>query len=70
MAQSSSADAVFGARLQSERERLGYTQQEMAGLLGVKLQTYQQWEYARRVPNEFVRETIRKVIATLKPREN
>ena len=34
----------LGERLQSERERLGYTQEQIASLLGVPLDQYQRYE--------------------------
>ena len=43
----------FGERLRSERERLGYTELQIAQLLGVPLQTYQKYEEGQEDPGIF-----------------
>lgn len=45
----------FGERLRSERERLGYTELQIAQLLGVPLQTYQKYEEGQEDPGIFRR---------------
>lgn len=43
----------IGARLQAERERLGYTEQQIASLLGVPLDQYQRYESGELDPGVF-----------------
>ncbi len=43
----------LGERLQSERERLGYTQEQIASLLGVPLDQYQRYETGESDPGLF-----------------
>ena len=43
----------FGERPRSERERLGYTELQIAQLLGVPLQTYQKYEEGQEDPGIF-----------------
>ena len=43
----------FGERLRTERERLGYTELQIAQLLGVPLQTYQKYEEGQEDPGIF-----------------
>lgn len=43
----------LGERLQSERERLGYTQEQIASLLGVPLDQYQRYEIGESDPGLF-----------------
>ena len=43
----------FGEGLRSERERLGYTELQIAQLLGVPLQTYQKYEEGQEDPGIF-----------------
>ena len=43
----------FGERLRTERERLGYTELQIAQLLGVPLQTYQKYEEGQQDPGIF-----------------
>ena len=43
----------FGERLRAERERLGYTELQIAQLLGVPLQTYQKYEEGQEDPGIF-----------------
>ena len=40
----------FGERLRTERERLGYTELQIAQLLGVPFQTYQKYEEGQEDP--------------------
>lgn len=42
------------------RATLGMTQEIMAKFLGVKLKTYQSWEYGNRVPLPIYQDGIRK----------
>ena len=43
----------FGERLRTDRERLGYTEFQIAQLLGVPLQTYQKYEEGQEDPGIF-----------------
>lgn len=43
----------IGARLQAERERLGYTQEQITSLLGVPLEQYQRYETGEGDPGVF-----------------
>ncbi|HIU84158.1 MAG TPA: helix-turn-helix transcriptional regulator [Candidatus Aphodousia gallistercoris] len=43
----------FGERLRTERERLGYTELQIAQLLGVPLETYQKFEEGQEDPGIF-----------------
>lgn len=43
----------FGERLRTERERLGYTELQIAQLLGVPLETYQKYEEGQEDPGIF-----------------
>lgn len=43
----------FGERLRTERERLGYTELQIAQLLGVPLETYQKYELGQEDPGIF-----------------
>ena len=43
----------FGERLRTERERLGYTELQIAQLLGVPLKTYQKYEEGQEDPGIF-----------------
>lgn len=43
----------FGERLRTERERLGYTELQIAQLLGVSLETYQKYELGQEDPGIF-----------------
>ena len=43
----------FGERLRTERERFGYTELQIAQLLGVPLQTYQKYEEGQEDPGIF-----------------
>ena len=43
----------FGERLRTERERLGYTELQIAQLLGVPLEMYQKYELGQEDPGIF-----------------
>ena len=43
----------FGERLRTERERLGYTELQLAQLLGVPLEMYQKYELGQEDPGIF-----------------
>ena len=43
----------FGERLRTERERLGYTELQIAQLLGVPLEMYQKYELGQEDPGLF-----------------
>lgn len=43
-------DSDFSAALLSARKRLGYTQKEMARMIGVNRSVYQDWEKGRKAP--------------------
>lgn len=43
----------FGERLRTERERLGYTELQIAQLLGVPLEVYQKYEEGQEDPGIF-----------------
>ena len=43
----------FGERLRTERERLGYTELQIAQLLGVPLEVYQKYELGQEDPGIF-----------------
>lgn len=43
----------FGERLRTERERLGYTELQIAQLLGVPLEMYQKYEEGQEDPSIF-----------------
>ncbi len=43
----------FGERLRTERERLGYTELQIAQLLGVPLERYQEYEEGKEDPGIF-----------------
>ena len=43
----------FGERLRTERERLGYTELQIAQLLGVPLEMYQKYEFGQEDPGIF-----------------
>lgn len=43
----------FGERLRTERERLGYTELQIAQLLGVPLEIYQKYELGQEDPGIF-----------------
>ena len=43
----------FGERLRTERERLGYTELQIATLLGVPLEMYQKYELGQEDPGIF-----------------
>lgn len=43
----------FGERLRTERERLGYSELQIAQLLGVPLETYQKYEQGQEDPGIF-----------------
>ena len=43
----------FGERLRTERERLGYTELQIAQLLGVPLEMYQKYEEGQEDPGTF-----------------
>ena len=43
----------FGERLRTERERLGYTELQIARLLGVPLEMYQKYELGQEDPGIF-----------------
>lgn len=43
----------FGERLRTERERLGYTELQIAHLLGVPLERYQEYEEGKEDPGIF-----------------
>jgi transcriptional regulator with XRE-family HTH domain len=42
---------ITGKYLRVEREKLGFTQEQMASLLGVTLNTYSRWERGRFLPH-------------------
>lgn len=44
----------FGERLRTERERLGYTELQIAQLLGVPLEMYQKYELGQEDPGIFM----------------
>ena len=46
----SEGNATFGDRLAGAREALGMTQKDLAGRIGVRLKTLQQWEEDQKEP--------------------
>ncbi len=47
------------------RQRLGYSQSQFAGLLGVSVRTYQDWEQGRREPSGAAKTLLR--VAAARP---
>ncbi len=50
--------SYFGTFLRTWRKRRGLYKKEAANTLRVPLRTYEDWEWAKRLPNEIVRTEI------------
>lgn len=59
-------DSDFSATLLSTRKRLGYTQKEMAGRIGVQRSVYRDWEKGRKAPTRGSFDKIKGVMKELK----
>ena len=57
---------VTGEDIRREREKLGITQDELAKLLGVAMNTVSRWEIGQRTPHPLTLKAIQTVLAEVK----